>query len=103
MIRHIVAVRFSAGAVPALRDRIFADLGRLDGHLGGILDYRTFTNASPEEPVIHGFRDLFWFDFTGAAARDAYLADPAHQAIGARIVAAADGGLAGIVVLDVAL
>ena len=35
------------------------------------------------------------------AMRDAYLADPVHQAIGARIVAAAEGGIDGVFVFDV--
>jgi Stress responsive A/B Barrel Domain len=59
-------------------------------------------NISPEVPVVHGFHDLFWFDFTDAAARDAYLVHPDHQKAGARLVAAC-GGIEGIQVLDVAL
>ncbi|HVX80463.1 MAG TPA: Dabb family protein, partial [Devosiaceae bacterium] len=38
--------------------------------------------------------------FDTAAARDAYLVHPDHQAVGARIVAAAEGGPAGILVFD---
>ena len=35
-----------------------------------------------------------------AAARNAYLADPAHARAGARLVAALEDGLAGLVVVD---
>lgn len=103
MIRHIVALRFRGEIDAASKASFYADLAGLRGHLGGILDFRSFANISPEEPVVHGMRDLFWFDFEDAAARDAYLADPAHQAIGARLVAACEGGVAGLLVMDVAL
>ena len=103
MIRHIVAVRFGDDITAAQKVRFYAALQALSGHLKGILDFRSFANVSPEEPVIHGFRDLFWIDFTDAVARDAYLVDPGHQAIGAQLVASAVGGVAGIQVLDVVL
>ncbi len=103
MIRHIVAVRFRDDITAAQKAGFYTALQALSGHLAGILDFRSFINSSPEEPVVHGFRDLFWIDFVGAAARDAYLVAPAHQAIGGQLVAAAVGGVAGIQVLDVEL
>lgn len=102
MIRHLVALKFRDGTTPKTKAALYADLGALRGHLGGILDFRTAVNVSPEDAVVHGFRDLFWFDFADEAARDAYLADPAHQAVGARLVAETDGGPAGVLVIDVA-
>jgi hypothetical protein len=101
MIRHIVAMRFKAGTPDAVKADIYAALAGMSGHIDGILDFRTFRNVSPEAPVVHGFEDLFWFDFRDAAVRDAYLIDPVHQAIGGRIVAATEGGVEGILVLDV--
>ena len=103
MIRHIVAVHFRKDISDHDKSGLYAALQALSGHLSGILDFRSFANVSPEEPVIHGFKDLFWIDFQNAAARDAYLVYPLHQAIGAKLVAAAVGGAAGIQVLDVAL
>ena len=103
MIRHIVALRLRAEVTEAEKQQLYRDLAALRGHLDGMEDFRSFANISPEGAVVQGFRDLFWCDFRGALARDAYLADPAHQAIGARLVAAAEGGLAGVLVLDVAL
>ena len=103
MIRHIVAVHFRPEISVPQKAGFYAALQALSGHLTGILDFRSFANVSPEAPVIHGFMDLFWIDFQNAAARDAYLVDPGHRAIGAKLVAAAQGGVAGIQVLDVEL
>jgi len=100
MIRHIVALRFPATLAEAEKDRLYAALQALN--LPGLLEFRTFRNISPEAPVTHGFQDLFWFDFRDAEARDLYLTDPGHQAIGAQLVAAT-GGPDGIQVLDVEL
>ena len=99
-LRHLVAVRFRAGTPDAARDAIHADLAGLRGRIEGILDFQVRRNVSPEEPVVRGFRDLFWFDFRDAGVRDRYLADEVHRAIGARLVAAAEGGAEGIFVCD---
>jgi len=103
MIRHIVALRFDADVSPAAKAALYADLAALRGHIDGIVDFRSFANVSPETALVRGFGDLFWFDFRDAAVRDAYLADPAHQALGARIVAATTGGPDGVFVMDVAM
>jgi hypothetical protein len=79
MIRHIVHLRFRDGTPDAVRQALHADPAGLARHIGGILDFRD------------------------TAVRDAYLADPAHQAIGARIVAATEGGIDGVLVGDLAL
>lgn len=47
-----------------------------------------------------GYQEGFQIDFADAAARDAYLADPDHQATGAKLVAASIGGVDGIFVFD---
>ena len=103
MIRHIVALRFSTDTSEAEKSEIYSALRGMSDHVEGILDFRTFRNISPEEPVVHGFLDAFWFDFRDAAVRDAYLIHPAHQAVGKRIRAATDGGREGVLVLDVEL
>jgi hypothetical protein len=101
MIRHIVALRFAQGCAQAEKDRIFADLAGLRGVMAGILDFQAGRNVSVE-PLSRGFDDMFWFDFQDAAVRDAYLIHPAHQAVGARIVAAT-GGIEGVFVFDLDL
>jgi hypothetical protein len=39
-------------------------------------------------------------DLTDEAARDRYLADPAHRAAGAKLLGALEGGVAGLLVFD---
>lgn len=100
MIRHLVALRFRADVPEVDKSVLFDDLAGLRKYLSGIADFQVRANISPEEKVVHGFRDLFWFDFEDPAARDAYLDDPEHKAVGARLVAALDGGTDGILVVD---
>lgn len=102
MIRHMVHLRFGNQLTAVNKSALFDGLAALRGHLHGILDFQHRPNISPETPVVHGFSDMFWFDFATVTDRDAYLADPDHQAIGARLVAAV-GGLDGILVCDIAL
>jgi len=101
MIRHIVALRFKPGTSAAEKDVLYAALEGLAQHIEGILGFRAFQNVSVELAVVRGFSDLFWFDFRDIAVRDAYLIHPAHQAVGARLVAAMEGGAEGIFVFDV--
>ena len=100
MIRHLVALRFRAGTPDATRAALLADLDGLRERIDGILEFQARTNGSVEDALVRGFRALFGFDFRDAAVRDAYLADPVHQAIGARIVAELDGGADGVFVAD---
>lgn len=101
MIRHIVALRFKPETTETKKQALFADLAALGRHIDGILDFKSFQNVSVETPLVRGFRDLFWFDFRDVSVRDAYLVDPEHQAVGARIVAALEGGADGVFVADV--
>jgi hypothetical protein len=48
----------------------------------------------------HGYSQGFLIDFVDEAARDDYLADPRHVALGEQIVRLADGGAAGVLVFD---
>lgn len=100
MIRHIVALRFRTGTTEQTKAALYADLAALQDHIDGILAFQTSRNVSVE-PLSRGFDDLFWFDFRDAGGRDAYLIDPAHQAVGARIVAHTEGGAEGVFVFDV--
>ena len=102
-IRHIVAIRFKADISNAHIAGLMDQLSALRAHLGGISDFQHRSNVSPEEPVVHGVRHLFWFDFDSELARDTYLMDPEHQAVGKQLVEAAQGGVDGILVLDFAL
>ena len=100
MIRHIVALRFPAGTSQQAKDDLYAALARLKSQIEGILSFHAARNVTVE-PLSRGFDDVFWFDFRDTAVRDAYLVHSAHQTIGAKIVAATEGGAEGVFVFDV--
>jgi Stress responsive A/B Barrel Domain len=96
MIRHVVLLK--------LRDvvdapQIFSALKALQSQIPGIINISAGTDCSPEG-LQRGFTHGFTVDFVGAAARDGYLPHPAHQKVGAMIVAACLGGVDGVLVLD---
>jgi hypothetical protein len=99
MIRHCVFVKFDLDFSRAQRDAIYADLEALRTKIPGMRHVEAGENVSPEG-LSKGFDEGFFVDFDSAAVRDAYLVHPDHQAIGGRIVAAAQGGTAGIIVFD---
>ena len=99
MIRHIVLVRFRPEITQAEKASIYAELESLRELVPGFLGASYGANVSPEG-LHKGFSDGFAMDFVDAAARDAYLVHPAHKAAGARLVAALDGGLDGVLVFD---
>ncbi len=99
MIRHVVLMKLRDDADAAL---IFAALKDLQNHVAGILAISTGVDCSPEG-LQRGHTHGFTVDFVDAAARDGYLPHPAHQKVGAMIVAACEGGVDGIVVLDWAM
>ncbi len=103
MIRHMVLLRFRPEVSASDRAALMCDLDGLRARLPGIVTFAALRNVSPEEPVVHGFEDGFIVDFRDEAARDAYLADEVHRAIGARLVAACSGGTEGLIVFDHAL
>ena len=100
MIRHLVALRFKDGTSNETKVRLYAELAGLKGRIEGILDFQVRANVSVEDPLVRGYRDLFWFDFRDEAVRDIYLTDEVHQAIGTRIVAELHDGAEGVFVLD---
>ena len=102
MIRHVVLVRFREGVAPGEISGIFGDLADLRRHLPGMRSFAHGPDVSPEG-LSHGHTHAFTVDFEDSAARDAYLALPEHEAAGARLVKATEGGLAGLTVLDLAI
>jgi Stress responsive A/B Barrel Domain len=96
MIRHVVLVCFKPDAdIP----KIFAALKALQSKINGIVDISAGSDCSPEG-LQRGNTHGFTVDFVDAAARDAYLPHPEHQKVGAMIVAAAEGGIDDVTVLD---
>lgn len=102
MIRHCVFFRFRSGVSADERAEIYAGLDALVGQIDGLVSASFGPNVSPEG-LAKGFNDGFIMDFVDEAARDRYLPHPAHQAAGARLVAALDGGVDGLVVFDMAI
>lgn len=103
MIRHLVLLRFQKDIPEQIKNDLMQQLADLRHYLSGVLDFQHTDNVSVETPVVHGFTKVFWFDFVDTQARDAYLEDTAHQAVGAQIVQHLEDGLNGIVVCDIEL
>ena len=102
MIRHCVFFKFRADVSAAERAEIYAGLNALVGQIDGLLTADFGPNVSPEG-LGKGFNDGFVMDLADEAARDRYLVDPAHKAAGARLVAALEGGVEGLIVFDLKL
>lgn len=101
MIRHIVLVHFRADVTEAAIAAIFADLAAIKAKLPGVLDLRSGRSESPEK-MERGHMHGFTIDFTDWAALAAYQDHPDHKRVGAALVAAAEGGIDGILVFDLA-
>lgn len=99
MIRHCVFFKFRSGVSADERAEIYAGLNALVGQIDGLLSADFGPNVSPEG-LGQGFDNGFIMDFVDAAARDRYLPHPAHQAAGAKLVAALEGGTEGLIVFD---
>ena len=99
MIRHLVLTRFRSDVAVGEIAAVFNDLANLRGHMPKMLAFHAGANVSPEG-LGRGYSHAIAIDFTDSAARDAYLVDPAHKAAGARLVAACEGGVEGVLVVD---
>ena len=99
MIRHIVLINFRDDVSEEHRQEIYGDLRALIGKIDGLVSAQFGPNVSPEG-LSKGFRDGFVMDLRDAEARDRYLAHPLHQAAGAKLVAACEGGLEGVLPFD---
>jgi hypothetical protein len=100
MIRHCVFIRFKPETPVAVKQSIYQEIAALKPRLEGLLAVHAADNCSPETGMDKGYSEGFIVDFIDAAARDRYLHDEEHRRTGARIVAAASGGLDGILVYD---
>jgi hypothetical protein len=99
MIRHIVLLKARPEVSDDHIDAIFADLHTIRDKLPGVLAIQSGRSESPER-IERGYLHGFTVDFTDWQALAAYQADPDHQRVGAALVAAAQGGLDGILVFD---
>ncbi|MDI7861706.1 Dabb family protein [Rhizobiaceae bacterium n13] len=100
MIRHCVFIHFKPSVTEHEKAGLYAEIAGLKSRMPGLVGVHVGRNVSPETGMDKGYSEGFMVDFDGPAARDAYLADSEHRLTGDRIVAAAEGGLRGIIVYD---
>ncbi len=100
MIKHCVFIRFSADISAQRRDALYQAIHALRHHLPGWLGFVAGANITVEAGMDKGYNGGFIIDLANEAARSAYLNDAKHQAVGAQLVAAAEGGIEGILVFD---
>jgi hypothetical protein len=99
MIRHIVLLKARPGVSDAHISSIFADLAAIRDKLPGVLAIHSGRSESPEK-IERGYLHGFTVDFADWTALQAYQDHPDHKRVGAALVAAAEGGLDGILVFD---
>lgn len=99
MIRHIVLVKFKPETSENEIGSIFVELEHIRSEITGMGAVHSGRSESPEH-IEHGFMHGFTVDFESWDGLSAYQNHPKHQATGAKIVAAAAGGIEGILVFD---
>jgi hypothetical protein len=102
MIRHIVLFKLREDVREGELQKIFDGLAALRHAVPGMIDFHGSENFSPEG-LNRGYSHGFTIDFMDVKARDTYLVDPEHKALGEKLTAVADGGKSGLLVLDINL
>jgi hypothetical protein len=100
MIRHIVLAKFPSNLPQTEIDGVFAELAAIEKILPDMQGFTSGSNVS-SEALGRGYGHALVVDFIDATARDAYLDHPAHVAAGARLVSKTEGGIEGILVIDI--
>lgn len=100
MIRHIVLCRIRDDVDPERLSALWKELDNLRSVVPGMRAASFGANVSPEG-IARGYTHGFIIDFEDTAARDAYLVHPDHKATGAKLVAACEGGVDGLIVMDI--
>lgn len=78
-VKHIALVQFKADTTAEQIDQTFNALLDLSENIPGVEDFISGPNNSPEG-LAGGHTHAFVMTLTDAAARDAYLTHPEHQA-----------------------
>ncbi|RCK53939.1 hypothetical protein TH25_00790 [Thalassospira profundimaris] len=102
MIRHIVLVQVPYHADPAERDKVFAALKEIALETPGMLAFSVGRNL--EKDGLHqGFTHALTIDFVNIAAKNDYLSSLDQNNAGNRLTKLAEGGLGGILVMNMEL
>jgi hypothetical protein len=102
MIRHIVLFKPRKDLRDGELQKIFDGLAALRHAIPGMVDFHGSENYSPEG-MTRGYSQGFTIDFMDVKARDAYLVDPEHKALGEQLCSASEGGREGLLVIDLNL
>jgi hypothetical protein len=81
-MRHVVLLKFKPESGAADIQRVESAFAALPSQIGEVQSLEWGTNVSPEG-LGHGYTHCFTLGFANAAARDAYLVHPQHQAFSA--------------------
>lgn len=100
MIRHIVLTKFKPGTPEDRIARIYAGLAAVVATMPGAGNFAGGRSDSPER-IERGYMHGFTVDFDDWDALRAYTDNPEHKALGAQLVETAQGGIDGILVLDI--
>ena len=100
MIRHIVLVSLADEPTAAARLLdAFAQIRRIADRLPGVRSCSYGPSNSPEQ-LERGYTHGLVLDFVDAAALHEYAVDPEHVEAGGQIAGAANGGVDGLLVVD---
>lgn len=100
MIRHIVLTKVKPDVSEAQIAAVYAGLATVIAHHPGARGFHGGRSTSPEQ-MERGYFHAFTADFDDWEALAAYAQNPDHRALGAQLVALAQDGLAGLIVLDI--
>ncbi len=99
MIRHIVLIKFKEETDEAVINTLFANLATLTEKLAGASGFTGGRSKSPEQ-IERGYMHGFVIDFDSWDALSTYQEHPDHIVVGKGLVENAQGGIDGILVLD---
>ncbi len=101
MIHHVVLLRLRPEVSDAEIGSVFAELHALHGDLPGFRSVASGRSESPEH-IERGYLHGLVMQFDDWDALQRYQDDSRHRAAGAKLVAAAAGGIDGLLVFDLA-
>jgi hypothetical protein len=99
MVTHVVLFRFRSNLPEGSVEAVFEELRGFRQAIPGLTGFQGGAYNSPEG-LSQGFTHGFTMTFVDAAARDAYLPHPLHQAVVAKLLPMLEGGVEGVVAFD---